>query len=57
MVVIKKKKGESKESVFRKFTRAFIDEEIVDEIRERMYYVKPSQIRKVKEKMQRQRKR
>lgn len=52
MVVIKKKKGESKDSVFRKFTRAFIEEEIVDEIRARMYYVKPSQLRKEREKMQ-----
>ena len=51
MVVVKKKKGESKDSAFRKFTRAFIEEEIVDEIRSRMYYVKPSQLRKEKEKM------
>ncbi|MBP7966924.1 30S ribosomal protein S21 [Candidatus Woesebacteria bacterium] len=57
MVVIKKKKGESKDSAFRKFTRAFIEEEIVDEIRSRMYYVKPSQLRKQREQMQRSKKR
>lgn len=56
MVVIKKKKGESKESVFRKFTRAFIEEEIIDEMRARMFYVKPSQVRKEREKNQGKRK-
>ena len=51
MVVVNKKKGESKDSMFRKFTKAFIDEEIVDEVRERMFYKKPSQVNKEKEKM------
>ena len=50
MVVVKKKKGESKDSLFRKFTRMFIQEEIVDEVRSRMYYKRPSQERKEKEK-------
>lgn len=50
MVVITKKKGESKDSVFRKFTRMFIQEEIVDEVRARMYYKRPSQERKEEEK-------
>jgi ribosomal protein S21 len=51
MVVVNKKKGESKDSIFRKFTKAFIDEEIVDEVRDRMFYKKPSQVNKEKEKM------
>lgn len=57
MVLVRKKKGESKDSAFRKFTRAFIEEEIVDEVRSRMHYVKPSQVRKEKEQMQRSKKR
>ena len=50
MVVVTKKKGESKESAFRKFTRMFIQEDIVDEVRSRMYYKRPSQERKEEEK-------
>lgn len=46
MIVVLKKKGESKDGAFRKFTRMFIDEEIVDEMRARMYYLKPSQKKK-----------
>jgi len=50
MVVIIKKKGESKDSLFRKFTRSFIDENIVDDVRKRQFYKKPSLLRKEKEK-------
>jgi len=50
MVLVKKKKGESKDSMFRKFTRMFIQEDIVDEVRSRMYYKRPSQERKEQEK-------
>ncbi len=53
MVVVERKKGETKESAFRKFTRAFIEEQIVDEIRGRMFYMKPSQVRKEEEKLRR----
>jgi ribosomal protein S21 len=49
MVVVTKKKGESKDSAFRKFTRMFIQEDIVDEVRKRMYYKRPSQERKEEE--------
>lgn len=49
MVVVIKKKGESKDSAFRKFTRMFIQEDIVDEVRSRMYYKRPSQERKEEE--------
>jgi len=42
MVVIFKKKGETKDAIFRKFSRMFMDENIVDEIRKKQYYKKPS---------------
>lgn len=45
MVVVTKKKGETKDSLFRKFTRAFIDEEIVEKLREIQFYKKPSRRR------------
>lgn len=51
MVLVTKKKGESKDSAFRKFTRMFIQEDIVDEVRSRMYYKRPSQERKEEEKL------
>lgn len=50
MVVVNKKKGESKDAIFRKFTRAFLEENIVDEIRSRLFYKKPSLVRKEEEK-------
>ncbi len=50
MVVINKKKGETKDAIFRKFTRAFLEENIVEEIRSRLFYKKPSLLRKEEEK-------
>lgn len=50
MVVVTKKKGENKDNIFRKFTKLFIEEEIVDEVRKRQYYKRPSQVEKEKEK-------
>jgi len=50
MVLITKKKGESKDALFRKFTRMFIDEDIVTEVRKRLFYKKPSIVRKEEEK-------
>lgn len=50
MVLVVKRKGESKDSMFRKFTRSFIDEEIVDTLRKKMFYKKPSLKRKEEEK-------
>jgi small subunit ribosomal protein S21 len=54
MVVITKKRGESKDSMFRKFTRAFINEDIIDDVRKKQFYKKPSLLRKEKEKERRQ---
>ena len=50
MVIVTKRKGESKDSMFRKFTRAFIDEDIINTIKKRQFYKKPSLIRKEEEK-------
>jgi len=50
MVFVIKRKGESKDSMFRKFTRSFIDEEIVDTLRKKQFYKKPSLKRKEEEK-------
>jgi ribosomal protein S21 len=50
MVVVEKKKGDTKESIFRKFSKIFIQEDIVDQVRSKMYYKRPSQMRKEEEK-------
>jgi len=50
MVIIQKGKGESKENVFRKFSKIFFEENIVNDLRKRQFYKKPSLIRKEEEK-------
>lgn len=50
MVVVAKKKGESKDSIFRKFTKIFIEEDIVGELRKKQFYKKPSLVRREEEK-------
>jgi len=50
MVVVTKKKGESKDSLFRKFSRAFMDEDIVNTLKKKQFYKKPYLIRKEEEK-------
>ncbi len=50
MIVVRKKKGESKDQLFRKFSRLFIGEEIVEEVRKKQFYKKPSLKRKEEEK-------
>ncbi|KKQ01791.1 MAG: 30S ribosomal protein S21 [Candidatus Roizmanbacteria bacterium GW2011_GWA2_36_23] len=50
MVVVTKRKGETKDSIFRKFTRTFIEENIIDDVRKKQFYKKPSILRKEKEK-------
>ncbi len=56
MVVITKKQGESKDMLLRKFSRMFVEENIVDEVRKKLFYKKPSLVRKEKEKERMQRK-
>ena len=48
MVYVIKKKGETKDSLFRKFTRSFIDEDIIDDVRKTLFYKKPSLVKKEK---------
>jgi ribosomal protein S21 len=50
MVVVVKKKGDTKDTLIRKFTKTFIDEDIVNILRERQFYKKPSLKKKEKEK-------
>ena len=50
MVFVTKKKGESKDQIFKKFTKMFINEDIVDEVRKKQFYKKPSLQRKEDEK-------
>lgn len=50
MVVIIKKQGESKDILLRKFSRMFVEEDIVGEVRKKLFYKKPSLERKEKEK-------
>lgn len=57
MVVVTKKRGESKDAMFRKFSKTFVEENIVDEVRKRLFYKKPSLVRKEKEKERLQRRR
>ena len=56
MVVITRKKGESKDSVFKKFTKGFIDEDIVTDVRKKQFYKKPSLVRQDEEKERRKNK-
>ncbi len=56
MVVVTKKKGETKDTMFRKFSKIFVEENVVDEVRKRLYYKKPSLVRKEKEKERTQKK-
>lgn len=54
MVVLTKKKGESKDALFRKFTKTFIEENLIDDVRKKLFYKKPSLLRKEEEKERRQ---
>lgn len=56
MVVVRKKKGENKDNMFRKFSKIFIEEDIINEVRNKLFYKKPSIVRKEREKERSQRK-
>lgn len=53
MIVITKKKGETKDSIFRKFSKIFIEEDIVNTLKKKQFYKKPSLARKEEEKEKR----
>lgn len=56
MVVVTKKRGETKDSMFRKFSKMYIEENLVEEVRKKLFYKKPSLVRKEKEKERMQKK-
>ena len=49
-IVVKKKKGESKDDLIGRFRRFALQEEIKEEIQKRMAYINPSQKRREKKK-------
>jgi ribosomal protein S21 len=50
-IIVKKKKGESKDDVIGKFRRLSIEEDITEEVRKRTAYVKPAKARYAKKKI------
>jgi len=45
-MVVVSNRGRSSDNLFREFSRRFFDSKIVDEVRARMYYKRPSQVKK-----------
>ena len=56
MVVLTKKQGESKDILLKKFSRMFVEEDIVTEVRKKLFYKKPSLLKKEREKERMQKK-
>ena len=50
-IIVKRKKGESKDDIIGKFRRLVLEEDITEEVRNRTAYSKPSQIRYAKKKV------
>jgi len=50
-IIVKKKKGETKDDVIGKFRRVSLEEDITDEVRKRAAYVKPAEKRYAKKKI------
>jgi len=50
-IIVKKQKGESKDDVIGRFRRLSIEDDIVDEIKEKKAYSKPSELRYAKKKI------
>ena len=50
-IIVKKKKGESKDDVIGKFRRLCLEEDITEEVRKRSAYTKPSELRYAKKKV------
>ena len=48
MAVVKKKPGDTADSMIRKFTKKVFNEKIVEEAKKREFYQKPSEIKKEK---------
>lgn len=50
MVFVKAKKGESTDSLIRKFMRKISEEQLMQKIKDRQFYKPPSEVRKEKAK-------
>jgi len=50
MVVVQKQKGDTKDSIFRKFSKIFIEENVVNELKKHLFYKKPSLVKREEEK-------
>ena len=50
-IIVKKKKGESKDDVIGKFRRLSLEEDITEEVKKRTVYIKPSEERYAKKKV------
>lgn len=50
-IIVKKKKGETKDDLIGKFRRLCLDEDITEEVKKRTAYVKPSEERYAKKKV------
>lgn len=50
-IIVKKKKGESKDDVIGKFRRISMEEDITEEVRKRTAYTKPAEKRYAKKKI------
>jgi ribosomal protein S21 len=50
-IVVKKQKGESKDDLIGKFRRLSLEEDIVEEVKKRTAYSKPSEVRYAKKKI------
>ena len=48
MVFVKKQPGDSDDAVIRKFQRKVVSEQIIQEVKRRQFYAKPSLARKLK---------
>lgn len=56
MVVVSKKKGESTDKMLRRFTRLTKDENIAFDVSKKMFYKKPSELKKEKRREKQKRK-
>lgn len=50
-IIVKRKKGESKDDIIGKFRRLCMEEDVADEVKKRTSYVKPSEERYAKKKI------
>lgn len=50
MVSVRKTRDQSKDNLLRQFSKLVLEEKIVDEVKNRMFYKSPSEIKKEKNK-------